>query len=152
MSKTEPIYKRNVAGILRNREGRILICERVDMPGAWQFPQGGIDDGETPEQALVRELWEEISIDPDDFRIVSQRAGYRYLFTDGRKGNHDGKDQTYFLCDFLADDAKINVATEHPEFTTWLWVSPQDFQRTWLPEMKLAVYVQVFRDFFGVEI
>ena len=152
MSKAEPIYKPNVAGILRDREGKILICERVSMRDAWQFPQGGIDEGETPEQALVRELWEEIGIDPEDFRIVSQRGGYRYLFPTDRKRNHDGKDQIYFLCDFLASDAKINVATEHPEFRAWKWVLPQDFQRGWLPQMKLEVYQQVFRDFFGVEI
>jgi putative (di)nucleoside polyphosphate hydrolase len=152
MSNAEPIYKPNVAGILRNREGKILICERVNVPGAWQFPQGGIDEGETPEQALVRELWEEIGLDAGDFRILSQRGGYRYLFPNDRKRGHDGKDQIYFLCDFLAADAKINVATEHPEFRAWKWVQPQEFQRAWLPEMKVAVYSQVFRDFFGVEI
>ncbi len=152
MSSSEPIYKPNVAGILRNREGKILICERVNVPGAWQFPQGGIDDGETPEQALVRELWEEIGLEDGDFRIVSQRGSYRYLFPADRKRSHDGKDQIYFLCDFLALDAKINVATEHPEFRAWKWVLPHEFQRAWLPEMKLAVYAQVFGDFFGVEI
>lgn len=152
MSKSEPSYQRNVAGILRNREGKILICERYSIRGAWQFPQGGVDAGETVEQALKRELWEEISLDPDDFRIVEKRDGYRYLFPEGRKRGHDGKEQTYFLCDFLAKDEKINVATAHPEFRAWKWIAPSDFRREWLPPMKADVYAAVFQDFFGVRI
>ena len=150
MSKSEPTYQPNVAGILRNRDGKILICERSTIRGAWQFPQGGVDDGETTEQALVRELWEEISLDPEDFQIVEKRDGYRYLFQGGKKRGHDGKDQTYFLCDFLAKDPKINVETEHPEFRDWKWIAPAEFRREWLPAMKQDVYAAVFRDFFGI--
>jgi putative (di)nucleoside polyphosphate hydrolase len=152
MSKSGPSYQKNVAGILRNRDGKILICERLHIPGAWQFPQGGVDEGETVEQALKRELGEEISLDPGDFRIVEKRDGYRYLFTAGKKRGHDGKDQTYFLCDFLADDSKINVKTEHPEFSAWKWIAPSAFRREWLPAMKADVYAAVFEDFFGTRI
>ena len=122
------------------------------MRGAWQFPQGGVDPGETPGQALVRELWEEISVDPGDVRIIRKQDGYRYLFSGGKKRGHDGKDQTYFLCDFLGDDSKINVQTEHPEFRAWKWISPSEFRKEWLPEMKLKVYSSVFQDFFGIRI
>ena len=152
MSKSEPTYQQNVAGILRNRDGKILICERSTIRGAWQFPQGGVDKGETPEQALVRELWEEISLDPGDFRIVSKRDGYRYLFSGGKKRGHDGKDQTYFLCEFLADDSQINVETEHPEFRAWKWIAPSEFRKDWLPAMKAEVYTAVFQDFFGIRL
>lgn len=144
--------KKNVAAILRNGEGKILICERVNIPGAWQFPQGGVDEGETLEEALTRELGEEIGIGEDDFRVVRKRGGYRYVFPGGQKKGHDGKDQTYFLCDFLAGDAAIVVETEHPEFRAWKWIRPEDFRREWLPAMKVDVYERVFRDFFGVEI
>jgi len=150
MSKSEPSFQQNVAGILRNRDGKILVCERATVPGAWQFPQGGVDAGETAEQAIVRELWEEISADRGDFKIVSKRSGYRYVFQNGKKRGHDGKDQTYFLCDFLADDSKINVRTEHPEFRAWKWIAPGEFRKEWLPPMKVEVYRAVFRDFFGV--
>jgi putative (di)nucleoside polyphosphate hydrolase len=148
----EPKLKANVAGILRNREGKILICERVYIRNAWQFPQGGVDNGETVEQALVRELWEEIGLDPEDFKILEKRDGYQYLFPSGKKRGHDGKDQTYFLCEFLAKDAKIKVDTEHPEFRAFKWIYPKEFKREWLPSMKIDVYSRVFRDFFGVEI
>ncbi len=145
-------YRANVAGILRNTAGRILVCERLGVPGAWQFPQGGIDDDETPERALARELWEEIGVPPEDYRVVSRRGPYRYLYGSGRikKGFH-GKEQLYFLCDFTGDDAHIRVETEHPEFQAFRWIAPAAFQMSWLPEMKRQVYAAVFNDFFGVK-
>lgn len=149
---SKPIYKLNVAGILRNREGKILICERVNIKGAWQFPQGGVDNGETVEEALIRELGEEIGVEGKEIRIVEKRAGYRYHFPNGPKKGHDGKDQVYFLCDFLSPDDKINVDTEHPEFCDYRWIAPAEFRREWLPTMKIDVYREVFRDFFKLEL
>ena len=150
MSDTEFKLKTNVAAILRNAQGHILICERLGMAGAWQFPQGGVDDGETDEQALRRELREEIGVRPEDYTIVESRGPYRYLFGDGRKKRgHHGKLQTYFLCDFHAADERIDVATEHPEFQAFRWIAPEDFLLSWLPEMKREVYRAVLADFFG---
>ena len=146
-------YRSNVAGILRNAAGKILICERLGVPDAWQFPQGGIDEGETPEQALTRELWEETGVRPEHFTISARRGPYRYLYGNGRvkKGFH-GKEQLYFLCEFTGEDAHINVATEHPEFQAFRWISPEDFQLRWLPEMKRDVYRAVFADLLGVKL
>jgi putative (di)nucleoside polyphosphate hydrolase len=153
MNETEIKYKANVAAILRNARGRILICERLGVKDAWQFPQGGIDEGETPEQALVRELGEEVGVDAGDIRIVERRGPYRYLYGNGRiKRGHHGKEQLYFLCDFAGDDTRINVETKHPEFQDFRWIEPADFRLDWLPEMKRAVYRTVFDDFFGVKI
>jgi putative (di)nucleoside polyphosphate hydrolase len=153
MSESEMKYKGNVAAILRNSRGRILICERLGVEGAWQFPQGGIDDGETPEQALVREVGEEIGLPPSAIRIVESKGPYRYLYGNGRiKRGHHGKEQLYFLCDYTGLDSAINVHTKHPEFQAFRWIAPADFQRDWLPEMKREVYRAVFTDFFGVKI
>lgn len=146
-------YRANVAAILRNSAGQILICERLGVPGAWQFPQGGIDAGETPEQALVRELWEEIGVQPADVRLVRRCGPYRYVFGNGRmkKGFH-GKEQLYFLCDFSGTDAGIDVNTEHPEFQDFRWIRPADFQIAWLPVMKRKVYREVFAELFGIKL
>lgn len=152
MNNKEPKYRLNVAAILRNGDGKILICERIHVRNAWQFPQGGVDPGETLDQALVRELWEEIGLNAEDFRVVEQKGGYRYRFPSGRKKGFEGKEQTYFLCDFLGNDSKINLEVHHPEFRNWKWIAPNEFRREWLPPMKLDVYARVFRDFFGVAI
>jgi putative (di)nucleoside polyphosphate hydrolase len=146
-------YQPNVAGILRNAAGHILVGERLAVPNAWQFPQGGVDDGESHEEAVKRELWEEIGVIPEDYRILEKRGPYFYLFPPGimKKGQH-GKEQYYFLCDFCGTEEAINVATEHPEFRAWRWVEPHSFKIDWLPEMKREVYRQVFRDFFCIEI
>lgn len=153
MDVTEIRYRANVAAILRNTRGEILICERLNVSGAWQFPQGGIDEGESRESALERELWEEIGLRASDYRVVAQKGPYRYVFGNGRekKGFH-GKEQYYFLCEFTGSERKINVETEHPEFRAWRWIVPAAFQMSWLPEMKQAVYRAVFTDFFKVKI
>lgn len=146
-------YAPNVAAILRNRDGEILLGERVNVAGAWQFPQGGIDAGETPEEALQRELREEIGIGSNDFRVLTRKGPYHYLFGEGRmkKGFH-GKEQLYFLCEFLGNDSSIDIATEHPEFRAWRWVAPKHFEIDWLPAMKREVYRAVWRDFFSLKI
>jgi len=146
-------YQPNVAAILRNPAGEILVAERVSVSHAWQFPQGGIDEGETPEQALRREVWEEIGVPAEQYRIIEQRGPYHYLFPDGvTKRGHQGKQQWYFLCEFHGDDRAINVATAHPEFRAWRWVKPGDFSLEWLPPMKRDVYREVFRDFFAINL
>ncbi|HEX4084898.1 MAG TPA: NUDIX domain-containing protein, partial [Chthoniobacteraceae bacterium] len=83
-------YRRNVAAILRNSSGKLLIGERVDREGAWQFPQGGVDGAETLEQALARELWEEISVPASAYNILQSKGPYYYLFGGGKvvKGFH----------------------------------------------------------------
>jgi len=153
MSKSETRYQPNVAAILRDVRGRILVCERLDPRGAWQFPQGGVDAGETCEQALWRELWEEIGVPPSSLRIVEQRGPYRYLFGEGRekKGFH-GKEQHYFLVEFAGEQASINIETKHPEFQNFRWIEPEDFRIKWLPPMKREVYQAVFLDFFGIKL
>ena len=65
-------YRLNVAGILRNSKGKVLVGERLGKDGAWQFPQGGVDDGETALEALYRELEEEVGITRDLYTVVEQ--------------------------------------------------------------------------------
>jgi putative (di)nucleoside polyphosphate hydrolase len=144
-------YRPNVALILRRADGRVLIAERSDVLGAWQFPQGGVAEGESPEEALHREVLEEISLLPDDYRIVEKRGPYRYDFPAGRtKDGCGGQEQTYFLADFVGDEAMILTQPSTEEFRAVCWVKPEEFQLVWVAPMKRAVYRAVLFDFFGV--
>ena len=136
-----------------NDEGKLLICERTDFSNSWQFPQGGRDYGETPREALARELWEEISVLPESYHVVEERGGYRYRFPvrHRRRGRYVGQQQIYFRCNFHGPDSLINLETKHPEFRSFRWIDPKDFDLRWLPDFKRQVYHQVLRDFFGVE-
>jgi putative (di)nucleoside polyphosphate hydrolase len=147
-------FRPNVAALLVNPEGRLLIAERIRHRGAWQFPQGGVDQGENPEETLLRELREEIGVRPELVEIVMRRGGYRYRFPRPmrRFGRNIGQEQTYFLCRFLGTDADINIKTAQPEFRSFRWIAPHEFRLEWLPEFKREVYRNVMRDFFGVEL
>ena len=144
------VYRRNVAIILRRSDGCVLVCERADYPGSWQFPQGGIDKGETNAEALEREVREEISLAPDYYRVVEHRGPYRYAFPKGvKKHGSDGQEQVYFLADLIQSCGAV-LKPDKKEFRDCKWIQPEKFQLTWAGEIKRDVYVQVFRDFFGV--
>jgi putative (di)nucleoside polyphosphate hydrolase len=102
---------------------------------------------------LARELREELGIEPHQYAVIEARSGYRYLFPPGRtKAGYQGQEQTYFLLNWLDASRQIGVSTAVPEFRAVRWILPQEFQLAWLPPMKHAVYRQVFRDFFAVEL
>lgn len=142
-------YRPNVACIIR-KNMHILVCERSDTPGCWQFPQGGIDAGETPEQALTRELKEETGLSPRHYQVVEKRGLYRYLFH-GRKrrGGFDGQEQTYFLVDLVCDAWAFSPEGLSGELIHAKWIDPADYRADWIPSFKRGVYQNVFRDFFG---
>jgi putative (di)nucleoside polyphosphate hydrolase len=122
-------FRPNVGIILANDQGRLLWARRVGQD-AWQFPQGGIADGESPEQALYRELREEVGLAPESVRVVASTRGWlRYrlpkrFIRKGQKPVCIGQKQKWFLLHMLDEDAAINV-DEHPkpEFDHWCWVS-----------------------------
>ncbi len=147
------LYRPNVAGILRNRKGKILVGERLNKAGAWQFPQGGVDEGEDHTAALFRELEEEIGLTNDHYEIAEVRHGYRYEFADGRLkwGIYGGQEQTYYLCHFSGKKEDIVIETAHPEFRAVRWILPTEFDMEWVPEFKRTVYRQVFQDFFDLK-
>ena len=151
---TPIVYRPNVAAILVNQEDRIFVAERINIRGAWQFPQGGIDEGEDAETALFRELAEEIGVSRERLQVLERRDGYRYAFTKNRLkyGIYGGQEQTYFRCRFTGTDADFNLAATHQEFVQWRWILPHEFQMTWVPRFKRAVYRAVFIDFFGIEL
>jgi len=148
-----PSYRPNVALILARPSGEVLICERGDAPGSWQFPQGGIEPGESPEVALEREMREEIGLLPGFYRVTGRRGPYRYLFADGyKKGGFDGQEQHYFLASLVGGGDPVRVGGESKEFIGHRWIEPHEFQLAWVARMKREVYRQVLADFFGVAV
>ena len=122
-------FRPNVGIILANDHGRLLWARRVGQD-AWQFPQGGIADGETPEQALYRELEEEVGLAPEAVRVVACTRGWlryrlpsRYI----RRGQDPvciGQKQKWFLLHMKAGEDAISVDKHaKPEFDDWRWVS-----------------------------
>lgn len=145
-------YRPNVAAILQASTGRVLIGQRSDYPSSWQFPQGGIDRGETADEAVKRELAEETGVMPGTYRIRTQRGSYRYDFPGGpdRRG-FDGQEQTYFLCVLEEPGEPMpDLASTCGEFVSLRWVRPDKFPINSASPMKRDVYRAVLRDFFGV--
>ena len=123
-------FRPNVGIILANDAGQLLWARRVGGRDAWQFPQGGINRGESPEQALYRELEEEVGLTPDAVRVVSVTRGwlrYRLPRRFIRKGQNPlciGQKQKWFLLQMLAGDDAVRLDANHkPEFDHWEWVS-----------------------------
>ncbi len=151
-------YRPNVAALIVNPTGSLLICERWTIAGAWQFPQGGVDAGESLEQALFREVKEEVGLSSTDYEVVARRQGYRYLYPEpvrGKKlrkhGSH-GQEQTYFLCHLNENAPPVNVNQKQREFRAYRWILPEEFDLDWLPAFKRDVYREVMRDFFNIEL
>lgn len=146
----------NVALLLVNSEDRLLVCERKRIRNAWQFPQGGVDEGESLEEAFVREVEEEIGLPPESYTMLRQQGGYSYLYPDGlvkkKAGWFKGQEQTYFLCRLHEEAPEIDITREPREFRDYQWIRPEDFQLEWLPPFKQKVYREVLHDFFDVQL
>ncbi len=144
-------YRPNVAAIVLSQkypqECEIFIACRSDIRDAWQFPQGGIDNDESPREALYRELKEEIGT--DDIEIISEYPdwiSYDFPETVARKMYpFDGQIQKYYLVRLRSDD-KIDIATKHPEFSEYKFVKYGNVF-DYITYFKRPVYKQVLEYF-----
>jgi putative (di)nucleoside polyphosphate hydrolase len=142
-------YRLCVGIMLMNAEGRVFVGKRIDSPDAWQMPQGGIDEGETPQQAAMRELGEEVGC--DRAVILGETAGWLdYDLPDhllGRLwgGRYRGQRQKWVACRFTGQDCDINIKTAEPEFDAWQWV-PADALLTMIVPFKRATYAAVLQE------
>lgn len=124
-------YRQCVGIALFNDENKVFVGERIDTPGAWQMPQGGVDKGETHEQTAYRELQEEIGTDKAKI-IMQAPEQLRYDLPEDKitelwNGKYRGQEQTWFAMRFFGNEEDINLnAFNPPEFSNWQWVKLED--------------------------
>ncbi len=146
-------YRPCVGLVVMNPDGLVFAGQRLDNPGpAWQMPQGGIDDGETPRIAALRELGEETGIPAAAVDVVAESPGWltydlpHDLVPRIWKGRFRGQKQLWFLLRFTGPDSLIDIARPHPEFSRWAWMAPDDLVERIVP-FKRETYLSVFETF-----
>jgi putative (di)nucleoside polyphosphate hydrolase len=146
-------YRPAVGVLLLNREGKALVGQRLDSTlEAWQLPQGGLDQGETPEQGAFRELEEETGIPSRLVEIVTRCPVELYydlpddLIGKMWKGKWRGQRQTWFLARFLGEYSDVNIETDEPEFRAWKWAEPAELPAMIVP-FKKQLYEQLLEAF-----
>ena len=151
MQKETKTYRPNVAAIILSPKYpltcELFIASRTDIKNAWQFPQGGIDKSETPQEALFRELKEEIGTDEVDI-IAEYPEWISYDFPHQivkKMYPYDGQIQKYFLVR-LQEESKININTKEPEFDAYKFVGVKDLF-DYITYFKRPVYKQVLEYF-----
>ena len=148
-------YRPGAGVMLLNREGKVFVAQRLDSTlEAWQMPQGGLDEGEDPQEGALRELEEETGITREHVEILA-RCPEPLLYDlpedlVGKlwKGKWRGQRQHWFLCRFTGRDEDVNIETEHPEFRAWKWAEPSELPSMIVP-FKRKLYEDViaaFRD------
>jgi putative (di)nucleoside polyphosphate hydrolase len=138
-------FRPNVGIILLNQRNQVFWGKRL-RTHSWQFPQGGIKQGESPEQAMLRELQEEVGLLPEHVQIVARTRDWlryevpQHFIRRDARGHYRGQKQIWFLLELIGRDSDMNLrATNHPEFDAWRW---SDY---WVPlesviEFKRGVY------------
>ena len=146
-------YRPCVGVMVLNAAGDVFVGQRLDRDyQAWQMPQGGVDPGEDPEQAALRELEEETGITRDLVTVEAQTKGWlpyelpHELVPKLWKGKFRGQEQKWFLLRFHGSDDQVNIETSEPEFSAWKWIAPAVMLDGIVP-FKRSVYEQVLREF-----
>lgn len=146
-------YRPCVGLMILNRADEIFVGQRLDFRSdAWQMPQGGVDPGEAPLEAALRELWEETGIRRDKVTLLAEsRDWINYdlpatLVPKLWRGKYRGQTQRWFAFRFHGRDADIDIETEHPEFSQWAWSPRGDVLERIVP-FKRSTYRKVLAEF-----
>ncbi len=141
--------RKNVAAVIVNSSGLILAGERKDLPGEWQLPQGGIDENESPEEAVIREVQEETGLSGEHLVIDRFTTPLLYLLPKdlAAVSDFDGQEQIYFLIRFK-DEEHEPVPTD--EFSSFMWLSKEEIVKR-IIFFKRDCYLEAFQQLFGDE-
>jgi putative (di)nucleoside polyphosphate hydrolase len=144
-------YRPGVGIVLLNNRDQVFVGRRIDVEkDAWQMPQGGIEPGETPREAALRELREEIGT--DDVEILAESTRWLYydapeeLANKAWKGRWRGQRQKWMVALFKGQDSAIDVATANPEFDAWRWAQTEELS-TLAVSFKRRLYLNLFAEF-----
>ena len=144
-------YRPNVGIIICNAKNEVFWGKRI-KEHSWQFPQGGLKSGETPEQAMFRELQEEVGLCPQHVRILGRTKDWlrydvpQHWVKREWRGSYKGQKQIWFLLRLVSHDSAVSLrASDHPEFDAWRW------HNYWVPlesviEFKREVYRQALNE------
>lgn len=151
----DPFYRLGVGMIILNKDNKVLIGKRIDMAhtdlaSAWQMPQGGIDVGENPGHAVLREMSEEIGTN-DVYLLAQTKEWLHYDFPKELAatlwgGRFVGQSQLWYLFRFTGKDSDINIQTRHPEFCAWRWEDPKELPNLIVP-FKKDLYQKLLIEF-----
>jgi putative (di)nucleoside polyphosphate hydrolase len=144
-------FRANVGVVVARSDGRVLVFERVDKPGQWQLPQGGLDVGEEPPEAALRELQEETGISPDLVELLAEHPGWlAYELPPERRRHKTGRGQVqkWFLYRFLGADSDIDLVPdprERQEFSAYRWITMEDLvDSVW--EVRRPIYAALVEE------
>jgi putative (di)nucleoside polyphosphate hydrolase len=146
-------YRRGVGIILLAPDKRIFVGRRIDTPGAWQMPQGGIDKGETPRDAAMRELYEEVGTNKAEIIaetqswLVYELPGDLHLQAWG--GRYRGQEQKWFAMRFRGKDSDIRLDAHQPEFDAWKWATREEVLRD-IVDFKRPLYEAAFNELAAI--
>jgi putative (di)nucleoside polyphosphate hydrolase len=152
-TKPDYLYRSGVGIVLLNAKKEIFVGKRIDNNSdAWQMPQGGLDAGEEEDVAMFRELKEETGIDKTSIKVLHKSNCHHYYnlpYKLQKKfwgGKYLGQKQRWYLAEFIGVESAINIATEHPEFSDWKWISPDKILHA-IVGFKRNLYEDILKDF-----
>lgn len=146
-------YRDGVGIALLNRDDLVFVGRRIDQTAeAWQMPQGGIDPGEDPLEAVLREMEEEIGVKPALAEVIAESRGWLIydlppdLADKVWGGRYRGQRQKWYLARFQGRDSDIDIATAHPEFNRWRWIPFRSLPDMIVP-FKRPIYELIVAEF-----